>query len=172
MLYARNSQQTNSRVILYSQYRLLRNFTIERIAAACTSARANADLYMCDGTYLYVCYDSWICVTLLIYVCDVNDLYAWRDVCQSRVCVMWRMAAACASVRAHADLYTCGVIHLHVWRDEFTCVTWLIYMYNVTNANAWRESCICATSLIHDCTHIYVYVYVHIYMYIYVYICK
>ena len=50
--------------------------------------------------------------------------------CDTVVCVP-RLVDVCAMthVRGYCS-YTCirDVTHLHVWHDEFTCVTYLIYM--------------------------------------------
>jgi len=50
--------------------------------------------------------DSFICVTWLIYMCDVTHLYVWHD---SFICVTWLI-----------------MMHSYVvWHDSFICVTWL-----------------------------------------------
>jgi len=41
---------------------------------------------------------------------------------------------------------------LYVWRDSFTCVTWLVFTWgicDVTVVCVWRDECMCMTWLIH-----------------------
>jgi len=47
---------------------------------------------------------------------------------------------------------------LYVWHDSFVCVTWPIYMCNMTHLYVWHDSFVCVTWAIHMCdtTHLYV----------------
>jgi len=45
----------------------------------------------------------------------------------------------------------CEVTPSHVWRDSFTCVTWLLHMCDVTPSHVWRDYFTCVTLLIHMC---------------------
>ena len=67
------------------------------------------------------------------------------------------------------NLCALSLTHLHVWRDSFTCVTWLVHMCDMTPSQVWRmtwaihvwrdvdvtyshvwhDSFTCATCLIH-----------------------
>jgi len=80
------------------------------------------------ATHACVWRDSFMCVTWLIYMCDVTHLYAWRD---SFICVTWL-------------IHMRDVTHSYVWRDSFICVTWLRLSLSFT-------LCICVTLLIYMC---------------------
>jgi len=69
-----------------------------------------------------------ICVTWLIYMCDVTHLYVWHD-----LLYVWHHSFIC-------------VIH-----DSFICVTWLIYRFDMTHSYVWYDSFICLIWLIHMC---------------------
>ena len=47
--------------------------------------------------------------------------------------------------------------HSYVWYDSFTCVTWLIHMWDMTDSYAWHDLFMCVTWLIYlfDMTHSY-----------------
>jgi len=44
-----------------------------------------------------------------------------------------------------------AMTHSHVWYDSFTCVLWLMYMWDMTYLNVWHESLIRLTWLVHVC---------------------
>jgi len=114
-------------------------------------------IHKCDGGLWLIIWVKWlvccnkviwretmslICVTWLIYVCDMNHLYVWRD---SLICVTWH-------------IYVCDMTHSYVWRvywyvwrDSFMCVRWLIHMCDVTHWYVWRDTFMCVIWLIHMC---------------------
>ena len=56
--------------------------------------------------------DTFICVTLLIYMCDMTHSYVWHDLF---ICTTWLI---------HMWVLT----HPHVRHDSFVCATWRIYI--------------------------------------------
>ena len=82
---------------------------------------------------------SFVCVTWLLYIpihtCDMTHSYVWHDPC-----------------------VTC-MAHSRLWHDSFICVTWPIYMFDMTHAYIWHKSFICVTFLLHnsDMTHSYIW---------------
>jgi len=63
-------------------------------------------IHLCVATHLYVCHDSFICVTWLIHVCDMTHSYVWHD---SFICVTWL-------------IHLCAMTHSSMRRDSFVCV--------------------------------------------------
>jgi len=100
-----------------------------------------------------VWHDSFMCVTWLIYVCDMTHLRVWHD---SFTCVAWL-------------IYVCGMTHLCVWHDSFMCVAWLIYVCDMTHLCVWHDSFMCVAWLIYVCgmTHCHEYIFMYMYMYMY-----
>jgi len=93
-------------------------------------------LFMCfTWFHEHVRHDSFICVTWLIYMCDVTHSYVWLD---SFVCVTWLIRM-------------CDMTHSHVWHGSFICVIWLIRIFGMTHLYVWHGSFICVTWLIHMC---------------------
>ena len=45
----------------------------------------------------------------------------------------------------------CGMTHLHVWHESFTCVTWHIYTCDMNNSRVWQDWFTRATWLIYKC---------------------
>jgi len=62
-------------------------------------------------------------------------------------------------------IYISDLTHLHMWRDSFTCVTWLVYIcdviqwYVMTRLHMWRDSFTYVTWLfnIRDVTHLHMW---------------
>ena len=88
--------------------------------------------HMCDMNLSYAWHDSFICVTWLIHVCDMTYSCVWHD---SSICVRW-LIHMCDMTHSYA------MTHSYVWHDSFICVTWLVH---------WHDSFICVTWLIHMC---------------------
>jgi len=86
-------------------------------------------------------HNSFICVTLLIHMCDTTHPYVWHD---SFARVSWL-------------IHMCDMMHLCVWHDSFICVTWRIHTCDMTHSYVWHDPFICVTWLIHMCntTHVY-----------------
>jgi len=115
-------------------------------------------------SHSYVWHDSLLCVTWLIYMCDMTHWYVWHDTC---ICVTWHM-------------HMCDMTHWYVWHDSFMCdmtrnpqshfsmlsgisskvvcvwerhelfilATWLIHscdMTHSTHARVWHDSFMCVT---------------------------
>ena len=76
----------------------------------------------------------------------MTNLYVWHD---SLICVTWL-------------IYMCDMTHSYVWHDSFICVTWLIHMCDMTHSGVWPDSFICVAWVVdfvtHSCvvTHCYV----------------
>ena len=123
-------------------------------------------IHMCDVTP-YVWRDSSICVTWLIHMCDMTHSYVWRD---SFICATWpiymcdmthysMMPVPCPCTSLYMTywyvtrlIHMCDVTQPYVWRFSSICVTWLMYMYDVTpHFYVWHDSSICVTWLIHMC---------------------
>ena len=106
----------------------------------------------------YGWHDSFMCVTWLIHMCDMNYSYAWHDMSESWYC---RTANVCETWR----IYMCDMTHSYVRQDSFICETWPIHMWDMTHSYKWHDSFICETWLIHvtwliptcDTTHLYVW---------------
>jgi len=78
--------------------------------------------------------DSLTCVTWLICLCDMTHLYVWHDSRMNGVTNDRRISLdSTAPFRLRRLLYMFDMIHLHVWHDSFACVTWLIYMCDMTH---------------------------------------
>jgi len=104
-------------------------------------------IYMCDMTHSYVWPDPFICVTWRIHMCDITHTYVWHD---SFICVTWliRMCDMTRSYVWHDSfirvtwlIHMCDITHTYVWHDSFICVTWLIHMCDVTRSYVWHDSC-------------------------------
>ena len=149
---------------LYYYIRMTRQLTFEKFSDLVYLA-ASWLLKMCHFLFAHVCemthscvwhdlfilwHDLFICVTWLIYMCDMTHSYVWHD---SFMCVTWL-------------IHMCDMTHSNVWHDSFICVTWLIHMWHMTHSYVWHDSFICVTWLficvtwlIHMCdmTHSYVW---------------
>jgi len=81
-------------------------------------------------------YDSLICATWLIHMCDMTHSYVWHD-----------------SIREHSFALPVSMnkTHLYVWRTTIKRVTWLIHMCDMTPSCVWHDSFICVACLIHVC---------------------
>jgi len=108
--------------------------------------------HTCDTTHLHVCYDSFIRVTYLIYVCDIHRSNA-TTVCNInrypvRMCVTYivQMPRPRPEGR-HLYIYI-YTPHLCVWHTSFKSMPRLIHMQD--------KALSCATSLIYRCakTHL------------------
>jgi len=98
--------------------------------------------HTCDVTHLHVWYESWI----YDCICGILICHCWGD--------RGLLNTDCRGNEIHSH-----VTHSHVWRDSFTCVTWLIHMCDVTHSYVWRDSFTRVTWLIHTCdvTHSHVW---------------
>jgi len=89
-------------------------------------------IHTCDVTHSYVWCDSFMCVTWLIRMCDMTQL--WHN---------------------HKIWYNCKtslwVRDSFMWvRDAFIRVTWLIRMCDTTHSCVWHDSFVCAMWHNHD----------------------
>jgi len=119
-------------------------------------------------------YDSCVCVTWLIHMCDITHSYVrhdsfiyvtWhmRDFGMTRSCVRhysctcatWIVYMCESCVYATWLIHVCDMTHSYVWHDSFIRVTWLIHMWDMTHS--WRiQMCdmthsSCVTWLGHMC---------------------
>ena len=81
-------------------------------------------IYACDMPHSHVWHDSFMCVTRLFHMCDMTHSYVWRDSCIS---VTWLVPL-------------CAMTVSYVWCDSFRRVTWLIHTCDVTHSYVWREN--------------------------------
>jgi len=65
-----------------------------------------------------MCAVTNLCVTWLILMCDMTDLYVWHD---AFICVTWR-------------IHMCDMTHPYVWHGPSICVTWPIHMCDMTHS--------------------------------------
>jgi len=125
-------------------------------------------IHMCNTTFCYVWYDSFICLTQLlsgkrlIHTCDVTSSYLWYGLF---VCLTW-LSSMCGM--AHSYVYT-RLIYTKLKSDSITGwfqslrrlppVTWLIHMCDTTSSYESYGSFICLTRLSYTCgvAHAYVW---------------
>ena len=75
-------------------------------------------IHVCDVTQIYVCHDSFTCVT---------RSHVWHD---SLICATWLIPDKGSQRRRYSAL-AC------VWHDSFVCVTWLIRMCDSITRVTW-----------------------------------
>jgi len=85
------------------------------------------DSYLCDMTDSYLCdmTDSYLCDMTDSYLCDMTHSHVWHG------WFTWNMTHG-YEVRLN-----------HTWHDSSICVTWLIYLRDMTRLFAWHDSSIC-----------------------------
>jgi len=110
--------------------------------------------------------DSFICVTCLIYICDMTHSDMWHDSfkCVTRLihmCDMTHSYLSNSNSTQHSAwlIHMCDVTHSNLLHTSFICVAWLIHMSDMThsylcNGNSTQHS----PCLIHMCdmTHSHV----------------
>ena len=138
-------------------------------------------------TRTYVRHDSFICCASDLVALRTSVATAHSYLCvrhESLLCAIWLVVCATWLIR----LSCFGSFCFLRWceHDISTCVTWLIYMCDMTRSHVRHGSDICATSLVHLSsfryihiykrvlcihihTHIYIYIYVYTYIYTYIY---
>jgi len=114
---------------------------------------ATLDFHTCDLSHLQrhswkprckvVWHDSFICVTWLIYTCDMTHLYVWHD---SFICMAWLMHIfdVTPSYSWH-DSFMCDMTHSYVWRDS------RMHRCDVTDQDVWHDSFVCVVLRNHMC---------------------
>jgi len=133
-------------------------------------------IHMCPITYSSVCHDPFTCVSWLFHLCKrAGALESQLAACCSAsqcvaVCcnVMSRHLSSSKFICAWHFFVLCNVRGLalpHVRRYEFTCMTWLTHMCDMTPSHVchassigampcshvWHDSFVCVTWLIHMC---------------------
>ena len=110
-----------------------------------------------------VWHDAFICVTWLIYLCDITHSHVWHgslmcatriqmsDMTHSFTCVIW------IYLRVWHDSFTIS----HMWHAAFIGATCLIHTCDMTHSHVWHDSLmafamlldssICVTWLIRVC---------------------
>jgi len=100
-------------------------------------------------------YESFVCVTWLVYMCDMTHLYVWHDwlICTHRGPLQKNSRYVFASVSDMIHPYTCC--------DSFMCVTWLTYMCVIIHVRAriaaLRKEFLGVLSSVSDMNHSYVW---------------
>ena len=130
-------------------------------------------------TRSYVRHDSFICVTWLNHIYDMNHSYMWHDTFTRVTWLIDRYVSLNGAMHAQstwrADLLAssqhfgvCDMTHSYVWHDSFICATWLIHTCDVwradllafsqhfgvcdtTHSYVWHDTLIRATWRIHTC---------------------
>ena len=96
------------------------------------------DKSMCDMTHSRVRHDSWLCVTWLIYVCDVTHA-EHRQFWEDRRLYHSHLREKCLCVTRLP--HVCDMTHVYMWHDSFTCATWLMSICDMTHLRVRRDSC-------------------------------
>ena len=98
-----------------------------------------------DITHPCMWHDSFICMTLLIHICNVTHSHAVWHYFRGRIQMrrkIWKL-----NVWHDPFIYVAWIIddmnHSCMWHDSFICVAWLIHMCDI-----WPIH-ICVTWLIH-----------------------
>ena len=87
-------------------------------------------------TYSFVKYDLFICVTWLIYMCDMTHSYVLR----------YSFTHVTRLSRMRQNTWVICVprhFHSYVWHNSFKCATWLIHMCDMTHSYLWHGLFIC-----------------------------
>jgi len=116
-----------------------------------TSITLHRTLEYRDKPYLHVCRDSSTWVAWLMHMWDLISSCAWHDsfICLTWPMYMWHEQTGQRTPPWHYTelldkvtrlIYTCGVTALHVWRDSYICVPWLIHMCDVTHFYVLHDS--------------------------------
>jgi len=93
-------------------------------------------------------------------------LESWLGLRESFWCAWaWALVAPCWAVWRDSFtcvtwlIYMCDMTHIRKWRiyNLLTCVKWLIQMRDMTHSNVWHDSFKCVTWLIYMCdmTHLH-----------------
>ena len=97
-------------------------------------------------THFHVWHDSFLPVTLCIYIVDMIHMC---DMTPSYV--TWATWATYTSITLYKALrfvtwLTCtyGMTDSYVWHDSFLCISWLIHMCDMTRLHVWHHSFIYA----------------------------
>jgi len=108
--------------------------------------------------YSHVWHDPFICISLLIGVCDVT--HSWvhmRDTCKTQLYVRHDLFTCVHMCGKTPSVYVTWLIHVHdithsyVWHDSLLCVTWLIRICGMACLSVWHGACIPVTWPIHGC---------------------
>ena len=115
-------------------------------------------------TYSCVWHDSIICVTWLVYMCDMTHLYVWhiaRGMMNISLWLIYKCDAPTCSYVLHSWFnytHSCvwhharGIMNISSWLlyicgicASSICATWLIRMCDMTHSYVWHDSLICVT---------------------------
>ena len=103
-------------------------------------------------------HDSFICVTLLVHMCEMIRLPWLIHMCDvTHLCVdhvstvtwlvsTWDVTHSCVWL-----IHMCDMTRQYVRCDSLICVTWLIHMCDMTRLYGRHDSSIYVTWLIHMC---------------------
>jgi len=114
-------------------------------------------------------FDSFVCVTCRIYICDRMHSYVWHD---ALMCVTWHIPMCHMTVhhnptRGRGGVYfQCVMSHVWLrfaWHGTFLCVTWLIQIDHHLHLLCW---------IIRIYVWIYIWAGIHTYVWIYICVCE
>jgi len=134
-------------------------------------------IHMCVVTHLYVWHDSFLCVMWGIRMCDVAHSCDDSFICAPRTPHVAHMAPNSLHLwlihmcdMTHFFFKMCDMPHSYVWHDSFTCVTWLICMWDVTHSCVFPAWVHTAPNTRHKCMDFHIHT-SHIHVWHYTFIC-
>jgi len=120
---------------------------------------------------MYLCHDSFICVTWLIHTCDMTRDAFMCVRCRAKAefqdiqYELWKHVSVPVTYNMNHGIWVWGRTCVCVWHDSSICVIWIIHMCYMTHLYVWRDSPICVRDMmqhelcnIHLCHNSFTYV--------------